>query len=135
MARVSIEDCLDFIENRFALVSVASDRTRKLIDGAEPLLKTKNKEAVTALREIADGLVVGKSLDFEEDDELRKQEEDNSLVVENSQNAEEPQNEEKPVGSVLVDSSKTDDVINDVVDNEVKQETDEVVEEKKDSSE
>lgn len=58
MARVSIEDCLDFIENRFALVSVASDRARKLMDGAEPLIKAGNKEAVLALREIAEGLIV-----------------------------------------------------------------------------
>lgn len=59
MARVSIEDCLDFIENRFALVSIASDRARQLMQGADPLLRTRNREAVTALREIADGLVVG----------------------------------------------------------------------------
>ncbi len=59
MARVSIEDCLDFIENRFALVAIASDRARQLMQGAEPLMRTKNREAVTALREIADGLVVG----------------------------------------------------------------------------
>lgn len=60
VARVSIEDCLDYIENRFALVAVASDRTRNLMDGAETLLRSKNKEAVTALREIAEGLVVAK---------------------------------------------------------------------------
>jgi len=59
MARVSIEDCLDNIENRFALVSIAADRTRHLMQGDEPLLDTRNKEAVTALREIAEGLVVG----------------------------------------------------------------------------
>jgi DNA-directed RNA polymerase subunit omega len=58
MARVSIEDCLQYIENRFALVSVASHRTRQLMEGKTPLVKTKNKEAVTALREIAEGLVV-----------------------------------------------------------------------------
>jgi DNA-directed RNA polymerase subunit omega len=58
MARVSIEDCLDFIENRFALVSVAAHRTRQLMDGAQPFVKSKNKEAVTALREIAEGYVV-----------------------------------------------------------------------------
>lgn len=58
MARVSIEDCLEHIENRFALVTVASDRTRQLMAGKTPLVKTKNKEAVTALREIAEGLVV-----------------------------------------------------------------------------
>lgn len=58
MARVSIEDCLRHIENRFALVAVASHRTRQLMEGKAPLVKTKNKEAVTALREIAEGLVV-----------------------------------------------------------------------------
>ena len=59
MARVSIEDCLKYVENRFALVAIASDRARKLMGGASPLLKVKNKEIVTALREIADDLVVG----------------------------------------------------------------------------
>lgn len=60
MARVSIEDCLQFLENRFALVTVAADRARQLMQGEDALLRTKNKEAVTALREIADGLVVKK---------------------------------------------------------------------------
>ena len=57
MARVSIEDCLGQIENRFVLVHVASDRTRQLMQGEPPLVRTRNKEAVTALREIADGFV------------------------------------------------------------------------------
>jgi len=55
MARVTIEDCLDNIENRFALVLVATQRARQLKDGAEPLVQhPKNKEPVVALREIAD---------------------------------------------------------------------------------
>lgn len=58
MARVSIEDCLEYIENRFALVAIASHRTRQLMEGKTPLVRTKNKEAVTALREIAEGMVV-----------------------------------------------------------------------------
>ena len=60
MARVSIQDCLTHIENRFALVAIAADRTRQIMDGDDALLKTKNKEGVTALREIADGLVITK---------------------------------------------------------------------------
>jgi DNA-directed RNA polymerase subunit omega len=65
MARVSIEDCLQSIENRFALVSIASHRTRQLMTGKTPLVKTKNKEAVTALREIAEGFIVGnKEIDY-----------------------------------------------------------------------
>ena len=58
MARVSIEDCLTNIENRFVLVAVASHRTRNLMSGADPLVNSKNKEAVTALREIAEGVVL-----------------------------------------------------------------------------
>ena len=54
MARVTIEDCLENIENRFALVLVATQRARQLKDGAEPLVQhPKNKEPVVALREIA----------------------------------------------------------------------------------
>jgi len=55
MARVSIEDCLEYMENRFALVAVAADRARQLMAGQVPSIRTKNKEGVTALREIADG--------------------------------------------------------------------------------
>jgi len=57
MARVTVEDCLEREENRFALVILASSRTRQLMKGADPLLKTKNKPAVTSLREIAAGKV------------------------------------------------------------------------------
>lgn len=57
MARVSIEDCLNVLENRFALVTVAAARTRQLMSGDEALVKSKNKFAVTALREIAEGAV------------------------------------------------------------------------------
>ena len=57
MARVTIEDCLDNVENRFALVLVASDRARQLAPGDNSVLEVKNKEAVSALREIAAGRV------------------------------------------------------------------------------
>jgi DNA-directed RNA polymerase subunit omega len=57
MARVTVEDCLEREENRFALVVLASTRTRMLMKGQEPLVRSKNKAAVTALREIAAGKV------------------------------------------------------------------------------
>jgi DNA-directed RNA polymerase subunit omega len=57
MARVTVEDCLEREENRFALVVLASIRTRQLMKGAGPLIHSKNKAAVTALREIAAGKV------------------------------------------------------------------------------
>jgi DNA-directed RNA polymerase subunit omega len=57
MARVTVEDCLEREENRFALVILAARRTRQLMKGAGPLVHSKNKPAVTALREIAAGHV------------------------------------------------------------------------------
>ncbi|XXS69889.1 DNA-directed RNA polymerase subunit omega [Sorangium sp. So ce131] len=57
MARVTVEDCLEREENRFALVVLAANRTRQLMKGSDALVKTKNKPAVTSLREIAAGKV------------------------------------------------------------------------------
>lgn len=57
MARVTVEDCLEREENRFALVILAAHRCRQLMKGATPLVHSKNKAAVTALREIASGKV------------------------------------------------------------------------------
>ncbi|MCB9604658.1 MAG: DNA-directed RNA polymerase subunit omega [Sandaracinus sp.] len=53
MARVTVEDCLEHEENRFALVVLASRRTRQIMKGAPALVPSKNRPAVTALREIA----------------------------------------------------------------------------------
>jgi DNA-directed RNA polymerase subunit omega len=55
MARVTIEDCLEKVENRFVLVHLAAERARQLRKGARPLSPRKNKEVVLALREIAEG--------------------------------------------------------------------------------
>lgn len=63
MARVSIEDCLDLIPNRFAVVMLAARRMRQLKKGSDPLVTCNNKEAVTALREIAAGKVGIKNLE------------------------------------------------------------------------
>ena len=57
MARITIEDCLEKVSNRFALIHVAARRVRELRKGAEPLIITKNRDVVTALREIAAGKV------------------------------------------------------------------------------
>ena len=54
MARVTVDDCLEHEENRFALVILAARRTRQIIKGAPALVHSKNKPIVTALREIAD---------------------------------------------------------------------------------
>ncbi len=57
MARVTVEDCLVNIPNRFALSMITTLRTKQLLKGAHPLLQTKNKFVVVALREIAEGKV------------------------------------------------------------------------------
>jgi DNA-directed RNA polymerase subunit omega len=57
MARITVEDCLEKVENRFSLVLLAAERTKQLLKGSEPLIKTDNKDGVTALREIATGKV------------------------------------------------------------------------------
>ncbi|MDA8158321.1 MAG: DNA-directed RNA polymerase subunit omega [Deltaproteobacteria bacterium] len=57
MARVTIEDCLVNVENRFALVIIAAKRARQLMEGAQTKITSKNKPIVVALREIAKGYV------------------------------------------------------------------------------
>jgi DNA-directed RNA polymerase subunit omega len=57
MARITVEDCLVRIPNRFELVVVAARRAKELLQGARPLVRAENKEIVTALREVAEGKV------------------------------------------------------------------------------
>lgn len=58
MARTTVEDCLDNVDNRFQLVLIASKRAREIALGAEPMVERDNdKPTVIALREIAEGLV------------------------------------------------------------------------------
>lgn len=66
MARITVEDCLENIDNRFELVLVAAKRARQLADGKAPMVPVENdKYTVLALREIADGLVTRDILDEE----------------------------------------------------------------------
>ena len=58
MARITVEDCQERVDNRFLLVQMAIKRVRQYREGYEPLLETSNKEVVTALREIAAGKVM-----------------------------------------------------------------------------
>jgi len=64
MARVTVEDCLDKVDNRFQLVLVATKRARQLAKGAQPFVDWENdKPTVVALREIADNFVTPRILD------------------------------------------------------------------------
>ena len=57
MARITVEDCLEKVPNRFELVLAAAQRAKQLLKGARPLVESDNKDLVTALREIAAGAV------------------------------------------------------------------------------
>ena len=58
MARVTVEDCLNYVENRFALVHLAAKRTRQIMKGSRPLIDPKEeKSTVVSLREIAAGQI------------------------------------------------------------------------------
>jgi len=52
MARITVEDCLERVPNRFELVLLAARRAKQLLKGARPLVESDNKEIVAALREI-----------------------------------------------------------------------------------
>ena len=57
MARVTVEDCLDKVENRFALVLLVAKRSKQLLKGATATVSDRNKYIVTSLREVAAGSV------------------------------------------------------------------------------
>ncbi len=57
MARITVEDCVVVVPNRFELCLVASNRAKAILSGAQTPLDSKEKPAVVSLREIAEGLV------------------------------------------------------------------------------
>ena len=67
MARITVEDCLQKINNRFQLIHVAAKRVRQLRKGSEPTITSKNKDIVIALREIAAGRVIQTEKDRQSD--------------------------------------------------------------------
>jgi DNA-directed RNA polymerase subunit omega len=82
MARITVEDCLDHVDNRFDLVLLATKRARQLVNGVDPLLPWENdKPTVVALREIAAGLV--------DDAVVNPPEEEMEIVIDEEMAAEE----------------------------------------------
>ena len=57
MARVTVEDCLEKVESRYDLVHLTVKRVAQIRNGEEPLVQSRNKDIVTALREVAAGKV------------------------------------------------------------------------------
>lgn len=67
MARVTVEDCLDYVDNRFELVLLASRRARQIAQGKDAMVELENdKPTVVALREIAEGMINNAVLDAAE---------------------------------------------------------------------
>ncbi len=71
MARITVEDCLDYVDNRFELVMVSSKRARQIaVGGKDPMVPEENdKPTVIALREIEEGLVNASILNQTEDED------------------------------------------------------------------
>ena len=68
MARITVEDCLEKVENRYELVHLATQRVRQIMKGARPLVDntfSQNRVVVVALREVAAGFVKRKKTDAE----------------------------------------------------------------------
>ena len=83
MSRITVEDCLDNVVNRFELVMVLSKRARQIqIEGKDPMVSVDNdKPTVVALREIADGLVTNEILIEKPSVELEEVEEEMAEAV------------------------------------------------------
>jgi DNA-directed RNA polymerase subunit omega len=84
MARITVEDCLNNVDNLFDMVLVAAKRARRLANGAEPLVERDNdKPTVIALREIAAGLINEEILQDvnEPEDDLLSTEEAEELLA------------------------------------------------------
>lgn len=82
MARITVEDCLEHVENRFDLVLLAARRARQIAQGADPLIPSENdKPTVLALREIAENLITASSMDeMEAQAEIDKIATDDDLI-------------------------------------------------------
>lgn len=87
MARITVEDCLEHIDNRFDLVLLAARRARQIAQGADPLVPAENdKPTVIALREIAENLISVDSMDeMEAQREIERISTDNQLIREIAQ--------------------------------------------------
>jgi DNA-directed RNA polymerase subunit omega len=88
MARITVEDCLQKVNNRFALIHMVSKRVRQLRKGDEPTISSKNKDIVISLREIAAGTIRGfrptnpppVQVDTEENNKLSEDAGDTDLI-------------------------------------------------------
>ena len=83
MARVTIEDCLEMVDNRFSLVHLAARRVRQLRAGSKVMSDRRNKDVVLALREIADGYITSENID-----DFEPRDQDELLLTDDGENDE-----------------------------------------------
>ncbi len=82
MARITVEDCLDNVDNRFQLVLIATKRARQIAAGSAILVDEENdKPTVLALREVADGKIDASILDEEPEEVLDEEDADESGLM------------------------------------------------------
>ena len=132
MARVTVEDCIEKIPNRFELIIASSQRAREISSGVPiEVEKDNDKNPVIALREIADGAIVKTDLEERfirshqkvnftnnnEDEDVSVEEEFAAYIKENSSNEEDPQ-----VSQTLVGNKAEDEVFEDVSEEAVRNE-------------
>ena len=82
MARITVEDCLDNVDNRFQLVLIATKRARQISAGSAILVEEENdKPTVLALREVAEGKIDSSILDEEPEELLDEEEADDAGAI------------------------------------------------------
>ncbi len=94
MARITVEDCLNNVDNRFELIHLSAKRVRQLRKGSEPLVESKNTDVVVSLREIAAGEVF--QIDEEEAQRLLIESKKAASEAEEAQKISEQAAEETP---------------------------------------
>tara|TARA_B100000989_G_scaffold27980_1_gene18043 strand:+ start:308 stop:706 length:399 start_codon:yes stop_codon:yes gene_type:complete len=121
MARITVEDCLEQVENRFHLVRVASKRARQIMNGKEPTLQWDNDKAtVLALREIAAGNITEEMLEekpvITEDESIFEQseiDEEIGTLLRESDSDNKTEGSEELIASDSADDENTEEEIGD----------------------
>ena len=113
MARITIEDCLEELDNAFDICALAGKRAKDLASGADPLVESKDKPTVIALREISAGKIGMDYFEFSNKEKIESQLfgdgiSEEEVITELSQ-----QLEEMPSTESLASSSNQQDISND----------------------
>ena len=96
MARITVEDCLNKVENRFLLVNMVAKRVRQIREGSEYLVNSpKNEDIVVSLREIAAGKIILETEDDNENIEIEEQQEELQETEESATEVEDTEEQEE----------------------------------------